>query len=107
MIGTVLRYLAYVYFQTTAFPFVTLVINIIGSLVIGIVAAQAGKAVGFDNWRLFLATGVCGGFTTFSAFSLESIQLLHQSRNIAALAYVSCSVVLGIVAAYAGYQLAK
>lgn len=107
MLGTILRYLAYVMFGNYSFPFVTLFINITGSLIIGIVTGIALKNASFSEWRLFLATGVCGGFTTFSAFSIECFQLLQQNRNIAALLYVAASCILGILAAAAGYFIGK
>ncbi|HEX8358072.1 MAG TPA: fluoride efflux transporter CrcB [Segetibacter sp.] len=104
MTGSLLRYLLYVAFGNQSFPYATLIINIIGSFVIGIVTAVAIKNASFDSsWKLFLATGVCGGFTTFSAFSIETVLLLQQNRNIAAFLYVAGSVGFGFVAALLGY----
>lgn len=107
MLGTVLRYLPYIIFGNHSFPFITLFINVAGSLIIGIVTGIALKNTSFSEWRLFLATGVCGGFTTFSAFSIESFMLLQQNRNIAALMYIVSSFILGILAAAAGYFIGK
>ena len=107
MLGSILRYLAYVIFGSHSFPFVTLLINISGSFMIGMITGIALKNASFGEWRLFLITGVCGGFTTFSTFSMESFQLLQQNRNIAALVYVSCSVGLGIVAALSGFLISR
>lgn len=107
MLGSVLRYLSYVTFGNHSFPYVTLFINIAGSFIIGAVTAISLKNASFVNWKLFLATGVCGGFTTFSAFSMETITLLQQNRNIAALLYIFCSLVFGISAAFAGYFITR
>ena len=106
MLGTLLRYLSYAAFGSHSFPYVTLVINIAGSFIIGVVTAMVLKNTSSDL-KLFLATGVCGGFTTFSAFSIETVQMLQQNRNIAALVYVSCSVGLGIVAALSGFLISR
>ena len=107
MLGSILRYLAYVIFGSHSFPLVTLLINISGSFMIGIITGIALKNASFGEWRLFLITGVCGGFTTFSTFSMESFQLLQQNRNIAALIYIFSSFFLGISAAIAGYFIGK
>jgi CrcB protein len=107
MLGTIIRYVSYIAFGSYAFPYVTLIINITGSFIIGAVTATALKNTAFADWRLFLATGLCGGFTTFSAFSMETLQLLQQNRNIAALIYILSSFFLGISAAIAGYFIGK
>jgi len=107
MLGSIARYLVYMATGTVTFPYATLIVNIVGSFAIGIISGYALRSINFADWRLFLATGVCGGFTTFSAFSFECFQLLHQSRNIAALMYICISLVFGIVAAFAGYSITR
>ncbi len=107
MLGSILRYLAYIVFGNHSFPLVTLFINISGSFIIGIITGLTLKNVNFGEWRLFLITGVSGGFTTFSTFSMESFQLLQQNRNIAALIYILSSFFFGISAAIAGYLIGK
>lgn len=107
MLGSILRYLAYIIFGNHSFPLVTLFINIAGSFIIGIITGLTLKNVNFGEWRLFLITGVSGGFTTFSTFSMESFQLLQQNRNIAALVYILSSFFFGISAAIAGYLIGK
>lgn len=108
MAGSMLRYLFSVSIKPGGFPYATFAVNLIGCLLIGIVMGFALKA-GWNNqnWRLFLATGFCGGFTTFSAFSLECIQLVQQHRYPAVIAYIGLSIILGLAATFAGIQLAK
>ena len=80
-IGAVLRYLITSSWKTNSFPFQTLFINITGCLLIGIVLALSEKTNLLSNEaKLFLATGVCGGFTTFSTFSAENVQLLKSGE---------------------------
>ncbi len=105
-IGSMGRYLASLLLMNKSFPVATLLINISGSFIIGLVAAYALKNEWFAvNWKLFLATGICGGFTTFSAFSLENLQLLQQGKYLWALLYIAASIVLGLMATFFGYKL--
>lgn len=108
MIGSMLRYLFTLIIKPSSFPYATLLVNIIGCFVIGLViGATLRNGATNDNWKLFLATGICGGFTTFSAFSYECIQLMGQQRFGAVFLYISLSVLLGLAATFAGLQLAK
>ena len=105
-IGAVLRYAMYLLVKPQSFPFTTLFINIAGSFLIGIILAYSLKENNFsENAKLFLATGICGGFTTFSAFSLENMQLLQAGKYNLAFIYIVASVVAGIVAAALGFKL--
>ena len=105
-IGSMVRYGTSFLIRSKLFPFATLSINIIGCFIIGLVFAMSIKEEGIsDNWKLFLATGICGGFTTFSAFSLENMGLLQSGRIGIAFTYIILSVVLGIAATFMGYQL--
>ncbi|HEY0352924.1 MAG TPA: fluoride efflux transporter CrcB [Enterovirga sp.] len=91
-----------------AFPVATLFINVVGSLAMGLIAgwfAMRGQAP--QSWRLFLTTGVLGGFTTFSAFSLETVLLWERGEAGAALAYVSASVVAALAGLAAGLWLIR
>jgi CrcB protein len=107
MLGSMLRYVTYTTIKGNTF-YATLLVNVVGSLIIGVVAGVALKNATFDgNWRLFVATGICGGFTTFSALSLECVQLLQQNRFAVALAYAVTSIVVGILAAVAGFWLSR
>lgn len=90
------------------FPWWTLAINVVGSFLMGVVVALV--ATRFDNSaevRTFLATGILGGFTTFSAFSLDVANLVDKKQQLAAAFYVAGSVGLSILALYAGLALAK
>jgi CrcB protein len=92
----------------TAFPYGTLTVNIVGSLVMGLLAAYfAFKGDASQHWRLFLTTGILGGFTTFSAFSLD-VALLYERGQIAMAAlYVGVSVCVSIAALFAGFALVR
>ena len=107
-IGSVLRYAVYLLFKTNSFPLATLLVNITGSFVIGLIiglSLMKGNLMN-EQWRLFLATGICGGFTTFSAFSMENIHLLEEGKIIACLLYIGGSILFGLAAAWFGYKLA-
>mgnify|MGYP003462343289 FL=1 len=105
-IGSMLRYAGSVLISSKTFPYATLTVNIIGSFIIGIIFAISIKEeVLFNNWKLFLATGICGGFTTFSAFSLENMSLLQSGKYGMAVAYVCLSILLGIGATFSGYLI--
>ncbi len=105
-IGSMLRYGAAVVMNTRIFPVATFAVNIIGSFIIGLVFALSIKETGLSaSWKLFLASGICGGFTTFSAFSLENMGLLQSGKYGLALVYIGLSLVLGVTATFLGYQV--
>lgn len=109
-IGGILRYLTAQWVQgkfLSAFPFGTLVVNIAGCLAIGLVFGLSERTNMGAEWRLFLATGVCGGFTTFSAFSNETFGLLRDGQYVYALIYITFSVFFGLMATFFGYILTK
>jgi CrcB protein len=90
------------------FPYGTLVINVLGSLLMGIIAEYFSiKGHLPQQWRLFLTTGVLGGFTTFSAFSLETALLLERGRLELTALYVAGSVFASILALFAGLALVR
>jgi len=92
------------------FPFGTVAINILGSFVIGYfgtLTLQTGKYPVSDNLRIFVMVGICGGFTTFSSFSLQTYDLMRTGAWGRALANVVLSVVLCIAAVAAGHLLAQ
>jgi len=103
-LGSMMRYAVALLINSKYFPYATLAVNIIGCFVIGLVFAISIKDELFlNNWKLFLATGICGGFTTFSAFSLENMGLLQSGKAGLAAVYILTSVVLGIAASFLGY----
>ena len=92
----------------TGFPYGTLLINITGSLLMGLVAAYfAFKGDASQHWRLFLTTGILGGYTTFSAFSLDAALLYERGEVSAAAIYVVASVALSIAGLFAGFALVR
>lgn len=94
----------------SGFPYATVLINVIGSFVIGFfgtLTLQSGKYAVSDNVRLFVMIGVCGGFTTFSSFSLQTFTLMQSGAWGRALANVLLSVALCLGAVAAGHRLAQ
>ncbi len=105
-LGSVFRHAASLIIPAKHFPWPTLAVNIAGSFLIGLILALSTKEESFlYNWKLFLATGICGGFTTFSAFSQENMELLQNGKYLLALTYIVVSIVLGIVAVFLGFKL--
>ena len=87
------------------FPLGTFLINVLGCCVIGLLAGLSVKDDLFSpEARLFLFTGICGGFTTFSAFGLETFYLLRKDEFLVAGSYVGLSVLCGILALWAGFS---
>ncbi len=109
-IGGIFRYLIAGYIQTrffTTYPIGTLTVNIIGCFIIGIVFGLADKGNLTQEWRLFLVAGLLGGFTTFSAFSIETIALLRDGQFWSSSTYVMASVLLGLFATMIGISIIK
>jgi CrcB protein len=91
-----------------AFPWGTFIVNISGSLVMGLIAGYlAFKGEASQPWRLFLTTGILGGYTTFSAFSLDAALIYERGEIALALLYVLGSVVLSIAGLFAGLALVR
>ena len=91
----------------TAFPFGTLIVNGAGSLVMGICAAYLLSKNGFDGSKAFLMTGFLGGFTTFSAFSLDVLHQLQKGAVAQAGLYIASSVIISLIAVFVGYWLMR
>lgn len=92
----------------TAFPYGTLIINVTGSLVMGLIAGYfALKGDASQHWRLFLTTGILGGYTTFSAFSLDAALLYERGEVGAAALYVLASVAVSIAGLFAGLAIVR
>ena len=85
------------------FPFGTLIVNVVGSLAMGLLAGYFAYRTGApQHMRLFLTTGILGGFTTFSAFSLDAALLMERHAYGLAAAYVAVSVAVSLAALFAG-----
>lgn len=91
----------------TGYPYATLSINVIGGLAMGAVAALVLRGHVGEPLRLFLAVGVLGGFTTFSAFSLEMFQMIDRGQIAAALGYALLSVGLSLAALATGFAITR
>lgn len=92
----------------TGFPFGTLTVNVLGSLIMGLLAGYfAFKGDASQHWRLFLTTGVLGGFTTFSTFSLDVALMWERGELGAAGLYVLLSVLVSVAALFAGLLLVR
>lgn len=90
------------------FPVGTIAVNIVGSFVIGLVFGLSDHRHFFSpQTRLFLTAGLCGGFTTFSSFSYETLNLIRTGEFIEALLYIGVSIVSGLAAAAAGYYMIR
>lgn len=106
-IGGVARYGAGRVFApySTAFPWGTLLVNISGSLLITILAGALGTKAPSPQWNAFLIAGLCGGYTTFAAFSVETLSQIQSGQWGRALAYAATSVVACVLAAWLGLRL--
>ena len=106
-VGGALRYLVSIGMKnicTSGFPWGTLIVNLLGCFLIGILFALFSRYSSTSHpWYLLLTTGMCGGFTTFSTFSNESLQMLQNGHWGGFLTYVSVSVIAGICLTALGY----
>ncbi|MBB5957868.1 CrcB protein [Saccharothrix tamanrassetensis] len=103
-VGAVSRYLTDRFVRSrhdSVFPWGTLTVNVVGSFVLGCVAGTG------PTWTALVGTGFCGGLTTYSTFSFETVRLLEDGRHRQALANVVVSLVAGVAAAAAGYLLTR
>ena len=109
-IGAVCRYLIGMIplKEGCTFPIKTFMINIAGSFLIGLVAALAMRTESLDSRTvLFLKVGICGGFTTFSSFTLESADLIKSGKMQLAVIYTILSIILGVLAVFAGQGIVR
>ncbi len=110
-IGSVLRYLTTVLvgkYWSNHFPLATFIANVLGCFLIGLFIGILEKNNLADSQlKWFLVTGLCGGYTTFSAFGLENYQLLQNQNPLLALGYIALSIVLGLLAVWLGLSVAR
>ncbi|WP_347841224.1 fluoride efflux transporter CrcB [uncultured Draconibacterium sp.] len=110
-IGSIMRYLVQVFVEkglTSTFPWGTFIANMVGSFIIGVVfaVAQKGNLLSAE-WRMFLAVGICGGFTTFSSFAYNNLSMLKEQAYGQFILNVGGSLVFGLLAVYLGMILIR
>lgn len=109
--GSLLRYFLQIWtgkWWQHHFPLATFLVNVSGALLIGfLLGVMSKQAADTSEWRLLLVTGVCGGYTTFSTFSNEGLTLFKQGHYTYFFAYVLGSIVLGLLATFAGWAMTK
>ena len=110
-LGSISRFLASRFMQNnfpSAFPFGTFFVNVTGCFLIGLIYGISERSSLFTSgWKMFLAVGFCGGFTTFSAFANENLALLRDGDLFHFLIYTGLSVFLGITATFFGVMITK
>ena len=108
-IGSLLRYGVSGAFSKAGanFPLGTLLVNLSGSFLIGLFWGISEKAVFHPNWKAFIFTGVLGGFTTLSAYSLENFHLLRSGENFSAVLNIALSNILGIGLVFLGFGVSR
>jgi CrcB protein len=110
-LGSISRFLASRFMQnnfTSTFPIGTFVVNITGCLLIGLIYGFSERSsLLTPGWKMFLAVGFCGGFTTFSTFANENLALLRDGDFFHFMLYTGLSVFLGIAATFSGVLITK
>lgn len=110
-VGSMIRYSISVLFNkfsTTLFPWPTFIVNVLGSFLMGLLISYFGRSlIVSPNLKLLLVVGFCGGFTTFSTFSIEGLNLLNSGNTTIAITYILGSVFFGLIAVWLGVTIGK
>ncbi|MDO5145929.1 MAG: fluoride efflux transporter CrcB [Eubacteriales bacterium] len=106
-LGSMMRYAISLILWKGQFPVLTLCTNVIGAIMIGFVTGLAAQKNISQSWMMFLKTGLCGGFTTFSTFSLESFILMENGRHGLSVLYMISSVLLCLMGIWLGMAVSR
>ena len=106
-IGTALRYSISLYFSGDGFPWATLSVNMIGSLLLGIIAVALTQELISQDVALILGTGVLGAFTTMSAFSVETLNMFQNQQASSAIIYIAITMVICPILAFLGWKIGE
>ena len=106
-LGAALRYLVGEYITSDGFPYATLGVNLLGSLLLGLLTVGVAQHLISTNLALMLATGVLGAFTTMSTFSVETIEMFDQGESTMALSYIGLTMVLCPLIALLGWKIGE
>ncbi len=105
-LGAMLRYGVYRLMPVQQLHIATFVVNIIGSFILGLLLSYVMQNNQLsDNTKLFIGTGICGGLTTFSAFSVENMNFFITGKYLTAMLYIILSLIFGILAAFIGFKI--
>ena len=107
MIGSILRFLVGITFRSSLFPLSTLLVNLSGSLLIGLFMGWYTRNAISGDAKILLVTGICGGFTTLSALSWENLQLLQEGKYGLLIGYSLITVIGGLACVAIGYFISK
>jgi fluoride exporter len=103
--GSMLRFAVQRYANVPGIPYGTLIVNLTGCFLIGILWGLLSKNFITQATGILLMTGFCGGFTTFSAFTYEGVQMMQDNRWLLLAGYIGASIIGGLFATFAGYKL--
>lgn len=103
--GSMLRFAIQRFGNTNGFPYGTLIVNLAGCFLIGLLWGFLSRNLISQMTGILLMSGFCGGFTTFSAFTYEGVQMMQDNRWLMLAVYTGASVIGGLVASFAGYKL--